>query len=334
MKLRSNSLFTLAVTSFLFCTAGSFSTAFASGFYGDGSSGALVIDTDTDWTTNPPPVNHAMNLEFTTITVNAKWTIPSGLIIMATGDVVVGASGSIVVERPPLPANGNQYVDPGVTFDNGLSVGPLRAVQILRPGIIGGSAGGPGVFENSYFVCPATRGGGTLGLRVGGNLQVDGLISATGESGQSCSAGSGTGGAMVGSGGGGGGVVIMAVQSSVTGSGTIDVSGGNGGNGKDGVGYQSATIVGGNGSGGGGGIIHIICPNPIPALNFVVAGGQRGAGSPQVIGAEGGASGGNSGGYPVAPNPPIPAQWHQGNGYGGYIFFSQPASPEDYFHIR
>jgi hypothetical protein len=310
----------VAALSFLLATSAT-APAMAAGFYGDGSSGALVINTDTDWTINPPAISHAMNFMFTSVTVNAKLTVPSGLIIRTTGDFVVGAAGTVVVERPPVffPDGVSLIGDPGIT-NHGLSVGSARAVQILHPGIYGGTAG----TSSNELCAPTTAGGGTLGLRVGGNLIVDGLISATGESGQACPLY--TGGPVYGTGGAGGGAFIAAVQGVVSGAGTVDVSGGSGGNGGD---LPSPGLKGQNGAGGGGGIIHIICPNVVGSVSLVVAGGKVGQGGSGFYGQMGGASGGNSGGYRVGSGGS--SSWRPGNGYGGFIFFSQPASPEAYF---
>jgi hypothetical protein len=63
-------------------TADDFVDGKISGFYGDGSAGALIISVDTDWTKNPPASNV---LQFERVEVRAPWTIPSGLTINRDG---------------------------------------------------------------------------------------------------------------------------------------------------------------------------------------------------------------------------------------------------------
>ena len=80
---------------------------------------------------------------------------------------------------------------------------------------------------------PGGAGGGALVLRVGGNLNVSGTLTAKGDDGPTCAATAGT--QTFGGGGGGGGFIVAAVQSFVQVTGMIDVSGGSGDDGSDGV---------------------------------------------------------------------------------------------------
>jgi hypothetical protein len=248
-----------------------------------------MISGTLDWTQNPPS---SANLQFTSVNVQvgAVWTIPSGLTIRTVGDFQV--DGAIVVATGPTELLYGDTIPVGISLSapdqqstGGKGITPLQASQILRPGIVGGSEGAP--CGNPV----GGAGGGTLVLRVGGNLNVSGSIRAKGNDGSVCAVTVSNATISLGSGGGGGGFILAAVQLNVNVTGTIDVSGGNGGNGADTSGQ------GANGSGGGGGILHIITPNAPANTGFVGNGGNAGTGSStSTDNFGGGASGGDGGG--------------------------------------
>lgn len=283
--------------------------------YGDGSAGILDITQDTDWTANPPA---SPNLQFFAFTVEGGVTlkIPSGLTIRTLSDFTV--NGSLVVASGPTALTETDQIPTGVSPvapDNmgnqaaGPGISPLQASQILRPGIVGGTQG------VQDCDAPGSAGGGTLVLRVGGNLVVAGSITAKGGDGASCF----NGGTAVGSGGGGGGFIVAAVQLTVDVTGTIDVSGGNGGNGVDAV---TSPGSGSNGSGGGGGVLSLITPNQPIAFGFVSNGGNAGSGSTNTgFSFVGGGCGGSGGGGFSGAQP----------GQPGYYVLTQTTQPGGLF---
>ena len=302
-------------------------------FYGDGSAGVLVIDVDTDWSKNPPV---STNFQFSRVLVGASWTIPSGLTIKALGDFEIGSSGSLTVVQPPNTQESFYGSNLGVTLRSadifnggGIGVGALQASQILSPGFFGGSPG------YGAPQCLNASGGGTLSLRVGGKLRVDGNIVARGGDGTTCSVyPTAFPNWLEGYGGGGGGFIVAAVQGGLSGTGTIDVSGGNGGSGQDDLSNPTQPVYGANGSGGGGGVFHVISPQEPTIAKFVSNGGKVGTGAATgaktSVGFPGGASGGSGGGVIVgtyATNGYI----RETDGAPGYIIFTQAPTPATLF---
>jgi len=91
------------------------------------------------------------------------------------------------------------------------------------------------------------RGAGSMLIECVGALSITGTIQATGTAGTAGTSGSGSSGGA-GGGGGGGGQFIVLYNSTITNSGTYNISGGAGGNGAN-----ATPASGGNGSAGGGG---------------------------------------------------------------------------------
>jgi hypothetical protein len=294
---------------------------------------------DTDWTQNPPV---SANFQFTTVKIDASLTIPSGLTIRSLGDFYVAPNASITVAQSPNTNQAYGYnSNPGLALriadgalGGAVGVGSLQASQFLHPGIFGGSPGYAGY--DVRFCMPSGEGGGTLVLRVGGTLTVNGTITAKGADGASCATdGPYYPGTRNGLGGGGGGFILAGVQGTVNIPGTVDVSGGNGGNGADDLTYDPMNpAYGGNGSGGGGGILHIISPFTPAVGRFQRSGGTAGSGSTpgKANSYPGGACGGSGGGV-IVPNQFVAFQPYIAatDGSPGYMIFTQAPSPSTLF---
>ena len=65
-------------------------------FYGDGSDGNLTITSSVDWTSNPPAGQ--LQLAGLTILSSGSLTVPSGLVIRVSGDVLI--TGALIVGQP------------------------------------------------------------------------------------------------------------------------------------------------------------------------------------------------------------------------------------------
>ena len=249
--------------------------------YGDGTDGAGTFAT-VDWNSTPP----ASTLQFTSLTVNGTLTVPSGLVIRATGNVVI--NGKIQVVTNTLAGAGIGRTE-GVLGNNGIGTGgaatnPLFARTVLTPGPIGG---GVGNFRNNSVSTPAGGGGtvvivagGSITIAAGGSINVDGapglpIISVTSN----------------GGGGGGGGVVTLASKTSIAISGTISAIGGKGADA-----FPGATGSGASG-GGGGGVVNLLAPAiTAAAVNVNVNGGAAGGGTNLNANTGWGGGGGGSGG--------------------------------------
>lgn len=244
--------------------------------YGDGSDGAGSFGT-ADWVTSPP----VSTLQFTTLSITGTLTVPSGLIIRATGNVTI--SGSIVVATNANAGQGiassSAAIDASggnVVAGGGATSSQLLARMLLNPGVIGGGIG------------PLTGGAGNAGG--GGTVVVLSVGSITISSGGSIHADGAAGGPIsgttTGGGGGGGGIIVLASKTSITNSGTLSAVGGAG----------AAAISGTSASGGGGGgIVNLLAPS-VTSGTVTVAGGAAGSGSDSAgFGGGGGGSAGAGG---------------------------------------
>jgi hypothetical protein len=250
--------------------------------YGNGSDGALDINVNTNWSTSPP----SGSLQFTSITVDrgVTLTIPSGIVLRATGDVTI--NGTITVLSAGGTALTGGVGNLGIalfpaTGQGGVGLGQLQAEQVLHPPFIAGG-GGAGF---------GASGGGALAIYAQGDIRISngGKITANGDTGGAAPAGASGGG------GGAGGVIVLLARGGVSVAGLLQANGGNGGRG----GNSGGGLAGGGGGGGGGGIIHLLAPSiSAPSLLLQVAGGMAGAdgtgGTPEG-GWGGGACGGNGG---------------------------------------
>jgi len=256
----------------------------APGIWGDGSAGSVTISSQSDWDNNV--AIQAGDLNFTNFTVasGVTLTIPSGVVIRATGTVTI--AGDIVLAT--LPAS--YYTpQPGISLspadnegDAGAGLSLLQAASVLHPPMYAGGAGGTD--SNAPGTGNGGPGGGSIVVRGQSGITVAGNISADGGNGSTSS------------GGGGGGVIVLASQNDMNVTGSISVNGGSGGSG-----ISSCQ----GGGGGGGGIIHLLGPNAASAGGSLTANG--GAAGPGGIGCYsgggGGASAGNGGGI-AAPGSP------------------------------
>jgi hypothetical protein len=271
----------------------------AKGNTGDGT-GDLTIDTNTDWSTNPPA-----GLNFGNFTVNSgiTLTVPAGTTIRCTGDFT--NNGTIAVLPGARGGNGAQsdytfnyraFAHPGDSYGaagNGghdLAVPASGDIQLWGlggkgiPGVaaasnynlfhIGGGGGGAGVSGGD--------GGGLLKIFCKGAIvnTTAGLIQANGADGANTS------------GGGGGGIIVLTSKTSIENAGALEANGGNGG---------ISRVFAYGGGGGGGGIMVFVSPNNTNTGTVSVSGGTAGAqtelptGTYSSGGGGGGACGGDGG---------------------------------------
>ncbi len=246
----------------------------ARSIYGDGSAGDLTLLVDTDWVGGVAPQNLFFNSIF--IDSGAQLTVPSGTIIRVLGDVNIngivsvdnGAGGArrlggddTTTTESGRPAHAGQSLaaasdgeygdntDTRSGGDGGLPLSELAARLIAYPGpAAGGGGGGAGESET------ANEGGGSFVIIARGELRIDGVIEAYGESGSA--------------GGGAGGWVILASPESVSVAGVIACDGGFG---------EAADSDEASSGGGGGGIIHLVAPTIDVTGELLVNGGLGGA---------------------------------------------------------
>ncbi len=268
--------------------------------YGDGSSGALNVATTTLWSGS-----EALG-QYTdcSIAAGVTLTVSTGTVLRCSGSFTnegtivvtnyylgpeiggVPASGGMLpnnlgASTPSLgwgrvaAGNGGYGTNLAAVAGGGVGFALPRSVaaNILRPGTIGGGAGGSpvGAFGAS--------GGGTLTVLAKGAIVNKGTIQVNGVGG-----GSGLGG------GGAGGIIILASKESVLNgvTGTLEADGGPG---------SDSNIYRASGGGGGGGLIHILSPviNMLGASS--VLGGAAGDSSVNVTNSP--RSGGGGGGSMV-----------------------------------
>ncbi len=266
--------------------------------YGDGSSGALTVSSSGTWSGTEALGQYTACSIATGVTL----TVPTGTVIRCSGSFT--NDGTIVVSNPYLgPQSGGIAASGGILPNNeGASLGGLGwgrvaassggygsntatvaggfggfglavnfAANILRPGPLGGGAGGAPV--GSY----GTSGGGTLTVLASGAIANSGTIRADGVS------------AIAGLGGGGaGGIIILASKTSVSNEagGALEADGGDGG---------ASNSFRASSGGGGGGLIHILSPVITMTGTTSVLGGAAGDSSTNVTNSPrgGGAAGGS-----------------------------------------
>ena len=253
--------------------------------YGDGSAGSITVGTE-NWVTSPP----AGGANFTNLAVTGTLTVPSGLVIRATGSVTI--SGNIIVQAitpgvplaTSLPTVSNDATSGGI---GGTAINALIARQILYPPFLSGGGSGSG---NGGAFAGEGVGGGTLVVFSGGTLTVSGSVRANGVVGHTVSSNTDYTG-----GGGAGGVITLGANTSIvfSGAGYVSATGGNGGGG-------SVTLGTRPGGGVGGGIVRLIAPTfsgVSLGSSVLVSGGASGSGAASDGGFSGGggACGGNGG---------------------------------------
>ena len=286
--------------------------------WGDGSAGSVTINSNEDWTGASLPADAQNgNLQFTNFTVSSgvTLTIPSGLVIKATGTAT--ANGTIIVQPLtsfPASVGALQGIStrPANLALGGVGIPMMSAAQVLNPGSLGGGSGAGSI------IAAGGGGGGNLVIRAQGGIVVggSGSILVNGADGVTPAGGIGT--SDSGGAGGGGGIMILASQGNIVNNGTLGANGGNGGSGQG----NTVNIFSG-GAGGGGGIVHILGPNASAVAGTItVSAGATGSSSgsigAQLISQGGGASGGNGGnGFSLVLGATTTA------GTGGYIIKTQ-----------
>lgn len=258
--------------------------------YGADDAPSVTISADTHWAYNPPESTVFKDL---TIAAGKTLYVPSGMVIRCSGtftnhgtiNVGYGTRGGT---QSWIPGTGVVYFISTVPPNTGLAVsapssGECGDTTFARPG----GWGGQGLlWPHSVALLPGSKGGGSgagsaniVGGHGGGTLVILAKAGIQISAGASilCDGGS----VAEGAGGGAGGVIVLVSPASITHSGSIDVSGGNGGASTNwnSVGY-------GAGGGGGGGFAHLVSP----VINdgsgtVIVAGGAAGVdGQPNSIG--------------------------------------------------
>ncbi|HEV8323995.1 MAG TPA: hypothetical protein VG389_20430 [Myxococcota bacterium] len=251
---------------------------------------------------------------------------------------VTGATGTTFV--PVLISNGAIVVDGAFSFDGqsptsgpgaggpGGHAGGHSTASGPAPSGTGPGAGGGGDVD-TFIGTNATGGGGAgygggggpggdvmccpvvMGGFPGGTYGVSGLLPVDGGSGGGCGATS-SGGTGFRGGGGGGGVLHLVSRSSITVTGTLGASGGNGNNG--------GGCPRGGGGGGSGGAILLEAPAVSVTGSVLVEGGDGGPSAATCPGVGGvGASGGTMFGMPGAPSPDSSNGSGGGGGGGGRV---------------
>lgn len=316
--------------------------------YGDGSDGPLVLDADADLQALRNPTDVLVR-EGVTVTVASGTTIRCTGSFENRGRIVVlpgSPGGGVTALVGSVPG---QLEPPFATVERGDAREAAQVPSVRDQEAVSGGRGGVGLGTHvhslplSHYRSGGGGGAGTLGavggaggglLRVvaRGPIRNGGRIEAPGGRGLVNRSGL-PGGTGAGAGGGGGGIVILASGTSVdntvpangnggAATGTIDVSGGDGG---------TPDLSGGGGGGGGGGLV-VLCAPSVPSngvmdlANGLTASGnlQNDDPSPVTIWAGGGGGGacvGDGGeGSPVRADGRIgPAP-----GTGGDLALPQP----------
>jgi len=263
--------------------------------YGTGELGDLVVTTGTT-TSLLGTAQHAN----CTVQSGATLQVESGTILRCTGTFT--NDGTVTVfssrNRGSFSFSSNAASGALVPPSSGVALTTAGSPEYSTSGAFNGGKGGTGLGASSYpegtiVRAPNGQGGGggaaghgqsTVGGHGGGwfaiyavgaiSVGATGSVTATGDDGGSCS------------GGGGGGIVVLASKTSVSVSGTIDVSGGDGG---------ASTVNCGAGGGGGGGMVMSISPTTsVPSGSVLVNGGSAGTGAAPSTPASGGGGGGAS----------------------------------------
>jgi len=266
--------------------------------YGDGSAGAYSATTTELLTDRSLALRYNNNFSSITVANAANLGIFRGQdIIRSTGACTVGGtisvgelaspglagitSTGIPVSRDAQPSFLNSRALPGFPAAIGsVAASSLVAADVLAPFSAGSylsrleTGGGAGAGAGGY----GGFGGGTITLICAGPVQIAGSILAPASSGNN------------GGGGGAGGVIRIFSATSISVTGTINVSGGAGG---------ASTTISGSGGGGCGGLVYLMAPSISNSGTITLTGGAAGSNSisanaPYRVG---GASGGSSVGF-------------------------------------
>lgn len=317
--------------------------------YGDGSAGdfSLLAGAQTRfWTNGYNALPNGANLMFRNVTIDSTLIVSSGTMIRATGDIIIGSLGSIIVSpdfqiQTLNPSQKGIAMSASFNHLGGRGLDPGRTALVSRADLLGG---GNGYRSTTNPDILGGDGGGRLILAARGNIIIRGYIDTNGRQGINNSiptinrpVGSPT--PVAGPGGGGGGVISLISRGTIT----VDTTGrlyANGGNGAPG--WHGATPVAGQmyggGGGGGGGIIQFLSANTpviVNAANVQVNGGTAGASSVSgtattlvQTGSGGGASAGDGG----EGTSSTTAAGVSKAGTGGDVVKVQAAQPELLFY--
>jgi hypothetical protein len=259
--------------------------------YGDGSAGDFSLSSFANprfFQAGNYPLPAGANLMFHNVTIDGTLIVSSGTMIRATGDIIIGQTGAIIVS-PDFQIQTFNPSQKGIAMSasfnylggKGLDLG--RTSLVSRADLLGG---GNGYRSTTNPDILGGDGGGRLILAAKGNIIIRGYIDVNGRQGINNSiptinrpAGSPT--PVAGGGGGGGGVLSLISRGTIT----VDTTGklyANGGNGA--VGWNGSSPVAGQmyggGGGGGGGIIQFLSANTpviMNSANVQVSGGTAGA---------------------------------------------------------
>jgi len=266
--------------------------------YGDGSAGAYSATTTELLTDRSLALRYNNNFSSITVANAANLGIFRGQdIIRSTGACTVGGtisvgelaspglagifSTGIPASRDAQPSFLNGRALPGFPAASGsVAASSLVAADVLAPFSAGSylsrleTGGGAGAGAGGY----GGFGGGTLTLICAGPVQIAGSILASATSGNS------------GGGGGAGGVIRIFSATSISVTGTINVSGGAGG---------ASTTSSGSGGGGGGGLVYLMAPSISNSGTITLTGGVAGSNAAPANAnfRVGGACGGSSVGF-------------------------------------
>jgi hypothetical protein len=229
--------------------------------FGDGSAGNVSVSTSS-FLSDP-------NQQYQNLVIDSGviWGVPSGTVIRSMGSVTINGFISVAAtgsggpaRRPATQGHAKSPAgDPDVGSNADFVFGGIGGVGLLnsearvllRSNYLGGGSGsGPFGFDGGH-------GGGSLTIlaKDGISISGSGVILADGQE-----------EFFGGYGGGGGGIVVLASSGSITNSGTISVTGGDGA-------PSNATFAAGGG--GGGGIVHMLAPS-ITSGTVVVTRGSVG----------------------------------------------------------
>lgn len=271
--------------------------AASSPIYGDGSAGALVISSNTNWSTTMPT---NINVQYSSITVNSgvRFTVPTGTKLRCTGNVDIQGTISVHgTERPTGSAttgwiSGISRMLPGLGANPRFGIQPTSVLSLINIPLLGGGAGANGSVGIDGY---GGAGGGTFAIYAQGTISISsaGEINAGGEHAYTNPIPELTENNTNGSGGGGGGVIVLLSKEGITNSGVITANGGDGSNATKGTTNRPG------GGGGGGGVILLLGPHINEGSAFV-NGGVAGSNLNNLQtgtsrGGAGGASGGNGG---------------------------------------
>ncbi|MBN8233389.1 collagen-like protein [Corallococcus macrosporus] len=258
--------------------------------YGDGSAGDFNLPAFSNtrfFTAGNFPAAGA-NLMFHDVTIDGMLIVSSGTMIRATGDIVIGQGGSIIVSpdfqiQTLNPSQKGIAMSASFNHLGGRGLDRGRTSLVTRADVLGGGSGFRSTTNPDIL---GGDGGGRLILAARGNIIIRGTVEANAYQGinNSISTINRPGGSptpVAGGGGGGGGVISLISRGTITVESTGKVLA-NGGNGA--VGWNGATPVAGQmyggGGGGGGGIIQFLGANTpviVNPANVQVNGGTAGA---------------------------------------------------------